>query len=84
MIWDEHTKNRSRFPLEELAKYEGQHVAWSLDGTRILAGDADPLKLMAKLKAAGYKSDDCILSFVACETPVGGAVSADGDWERIE
>ena len=76
MIWNEHVKNRSAFPPEELAKYEGQHVAWSLDGTRILAGHADPLALVASLRAAGYTSDDFILSYVESESEPAGNPSS--------
>ena len=64
MIWEEHVKNRNEFPQEELVRYEGRHVAWSLDGTRILGGDEDPLKLIAALQREGYRSDDYVLSFV--------------------
>jgi len=64
MLVNEYLKNRSRFPLEELTQYEGRHVAWSLDGRRILASDKDPLKMIAKLQAAGFTSADCVLSFV--------------------
>lgn len=64
MLVNEYLENRSQFPLEELAKYEGHHVAWSLDGRRILASDKDPLKMIAKLQEAGYTSSDCVLSFV--------------------
>lgn len=76
MIWNEHVKNRSLFPPEELQKYEGQHVAWSLDGTRILAGNEDPAKLVAGLLAAGYKSDDFVLSYIDApdEWPICGAL----------
>jgi hypothetical protein len=31
-------KNRRTYPLEELEKYAGQWVAWSLDGSHIVAG----------------------------------------------
>ncbi len=64
MLANEYLKNRSQFPPEELAQYEGQHVAWSVDGKRILASDKDPLTMIAKLQAAGFASDDCVLSFV--------------------
>ena len=73
MIWEEHVKNRNQFPLEDLEKYEGQHVAWSLDGRRILGGDPDPLRLVARLKDAGYTSDDYVLSFVDFNSYLGGA-----------
>lgn len=74
MNWNEHVKNRGAFPHEELLKYEGQHVAWSLDGKRILAGDKDPMRLLAKLNAAGHTSDDYILSFVDFDSYIGGAL----------
>jgi hypothetical protein len=74
MSWDEHYRNRSEFPYEELLKYEGQQVAWSLDGKRILAGHEDPLQLVAGLTAAGYKSDEYVLSFVDFDTHLGGAL----------
>jgi hypothetical protein len=64
MIWAEHVHNRNHFPQEELAKYYGQHVAWSIDGKRILAGAKDPVRLDALVQAAGYKSDEYVLSFV--------------------
>ena len=63
--WDEHVKNRNAVPMEALLTYEEQHVAWSLDGKRILAGDTDPLRLVARLTAEGYRSDDYILSYVS-------------------
>ena len=71
MVWAEHVKNRNEFPQEELVRYEGQHVAWSLDGTRILAGHEGPLQLCAALEAAGHRSDDYVLSFVAFDSYIG-------------
>ena len=38
----EYLANRTMFPLEELAKYSGQWVAWSPDGTRIVAHATEP------------------------------------------
>lgn len=37
----EYLANRPQFPLEELAKYRGQWVAFSFDGRRIVAGDEE-------------------------------------------
>jgi hypothetical protein len=34
-------ENRAKFPLAELAKYQGQWVAFSLDGARIIASSED-------------------------------------------
>jgi hypothetical protein len=64
MNLSEHIQNRNRVPQEDLRKYENQHVAWSIDGTRILDGDTDPIRLVARLKAAGYDSGQFVLSFV--------------------
>jgi hypothetical protein len=46
-------ENRWRFPPEELLPYAGQYVAWSLDGTHILASAATEEDLEQKLVAAG-------------------------------
>jgi hypothetical protein len=56
--------NRSQFPPEELAQYAGKHVAWSPDGTRILASDDDPLRLDAVVQALGYDPAETVFSFV--------------------
>jgi hypothetical protein len=46
-------KNRRAFPLEELARYRGQWVAFSSDGRRVVAG-ADSLGLLVdRLVALG-------------------------------
>jgi hypothetical protein len=45
--------NRAKIPLEEFKKYEGQWVAITMDGSRILAGAPDLLELDERLIAAG-------------------------------
>ena len=50
MNLSEHIQNRNQFRHAELRVYENQHVAWSLDGRRILDGDRDPLRLVARLQ----------------------------------
>ena len=37
--------NRSVFPVDALAKFAGQWVAWSPDGSRVAASAADPAML---------------------------------------
>jgi hypothetical protein len=67
-------KNRHAFPSEELATYAGKFVAWSPDGTRILASDEDELRLDATIRATGYDSAEVLVSFVpfADEVVLGG------------
>jgi len=55
--------NRSRFPFEELAKYAGQYVAWSPDGTQILTSDNDPARVIDAVKALGYDPGETVISF---------------------
>jgi hypothetical protein len=56
--------NRNKFPFEELAKYAGKRVAWSQDGTQILASGADYDELFRSLAAAGIKVNTVVLSYV--------------------
>ena len=60
-------KNRIEFPLEELARYAGQYIAWSADGTRILASDEEPLRLMETLDGLGIDRGETVISFVPDE-----------------
>lgn len=46
-------ENRTRFPLGELAKYQGKWVAFSDDGSRIIASSEDLLALDKLIVAAG-------------------------------
>jgi hypothetical protein len=70
----EFQNNRPQFPPEELEKYTGKYVAWSPDGTRILASDDDEMRLDATIQAAGYDPAEVLISFVppADEVILGG------------
>ena len=46
-------RNRDLFPEEQLQQYWGRHVAWSLDGTRILADGATPQALDECMRVRG-------------------------------
>ncbi|MBI1914064.1 MAG: hypothetical protein HYS12_04915 [Planctomycetes bacterium] len=65
-------RNRQRFPPEELARYVGQYVAFSPDGTRIVASDEDLARLDAKIKAAGYDPAETLVSAVPAEDVILG------------
>jgi hypothetical protein len=56
--------NRNKFPIEELAKHAGKYVAWSLDGTRILADGDDEDEVDQKLIAAGIDPGQVVGSYV--------------------
>jgi hypothetical protein len=51
-------------PAAELAKYAGQYVAWSLDGTRILANGNDPEQLDRNMAAAGLQHGQVVEDYV--------------------
>jgi hypothetical protein len=62
---NEFRRNQSRVPRAELEKYNGQYVAWSADGTCVLAADPDPLRLDALLRAAGRDPATILVSRIA-------------------
>jgi hypothetical protein len=76
----EFQSNRQRFPAQELAKYAGKFVAWSPEGTRILAGDEDELRLANAIRDAGYNSAEILISFV----PAGDEILLGGGLEVID
>jgi hypothetical protein len=57
-------KNRDQIPADEVAKYFGQRVAWSWDGTRIVAGGADLDELCDKLDAMGIPTGTVVFGYV--------------------
>jgi hypothetical protein len=67
--------NQSRFPLRKLQKYNGKYIAWSPDGSRIIASDKDPEKLCRKLVRRGYKPGDVLVDTVVLpmKASLGGA-----------
>jgi hypothetical protein len=86
MNLEQFVKNRNAFPADELDRYAGQHVAWSPDGTRIIAADEDPLKVFAAVKAAGYDTGETLIEAVPSpdETFWGGASFSLPDEELSE
>ncbi len=57
-------ENRRRFPHEELMKYVNQSIAWSWDGTRILASGKDHTEVEDKLVAMGIDPSRVVFSRV--------------------
>ena len=56
--------NRSKFTYEQLAPYAGQHVAWSTDGTRIVAHHTNFESLFASVLASGLSSEEVVFSYI--------------------
>jgi hypothetical protein len=55
--------NRRAFPDEELLKYAGQWIAWSPDGTAIVAHSAESDQAVVdELRAKGYLPGTCCIS----------------------
>ncbi len=57
-------ENQRTFSAEELLRYRGQHIAWSWDGSQILAADADRRALDEKLRNAGIDPLQVIHDYV--------------------
>ena len=62
--WFAFEMNQRKFTLEDLLPYEGKHVAWSLDGTRILASGADMDEVDKHLVESGIDPAEVLHSFV--------------------
>ena len=69
-------KNRQQFPSKELARYAGQYVAWSPDGTRILDCNEDELRLATAVRAAGHNSGEVLIAYVPADDEIllGGGI----------
>jgi hypothetical protein len=75
MNWDEHYANRDRLSTDELAPFVGKHVAWSLDGTRIVASGEDDGQVLSNVQAAGFALENVVISYLPRpdETLIGGS-----------
>jgi hypothetical protein len=57
-------ENVNRFPAEEYLKYAGQFIAWSTDGTRILASGRTDDELEDNLRVMGLKPGEYVGEYV--------------------
>lgn len=57
-------ENWYKFPLEEQAKYAGQHVAYSLDGKRIVASGNSREELDRRLEELGIQYCQVVHGYV--------------------
>ncbi len=69
-------KNRDRFPVEELRKFDGKWVAFSPDGQRIVASATSIAELSNQVHAAHENLQDVVLEHIemdSTEINLGGA-----------
>jgi hypothetical protein len=60
-------ENTSKFPYEEWAKLVGRQIAWSLDGTKIIASGQDYAQLLQVLNDRGIPISEVVLDYVPTE-----------------
>jgi hypothetical protein len=57
-------ENQRNFPPEQLRQYAGRYVAWSLDGSRILASAETMEAVEQQLIAAGIKPSHVVGDYI--------------------
>ncbi len=57
-------RNRDKFPDERLGPYWGKQVAWSADGTRVLASGETHEELYATLRSLGIDPTRVVVEFI--------------------
>ena len=73
MQMQEFLKNQHQFPLEDLAAYRGRYIAWSPDGTRIVASSPDLEELLDLVRAAGEDAQECVIDGIPeCDAVIAG------------
>ena len=76
MNMQEYLTNRVKFPLKELATHRGEWVAWSPDGTRLVAATRNPENLDELIRAAGENPEDCPIEGIPDADCVLGGLDA--------
>jgi hypothetical protein len=75
------SENRNRYSPADLLPFAGQHIAWSLDGTHILASGKDLDEVETRLLAAGVDPSQVVHDYVPPLDMVlfGGLFDTPGD-----
>jgi hypothetical protein len=78
-------KGRAELPDEELARYMGEHVAFSGDGTQILAHGPDLDAAVAQLEQRGIHFSEVVWSYIPEMSYLGGFLDLSGEdeWEGL-
>jgi hypothetical protein len=61
-------ENRARFPLDQLRKHDGQWVAFSADGQRIVASGASIVDLAEQVRLANEELRDVMIEHIEMDT----------------
>jgi hypothetical protein len=71
----EFLRNQPNFPAVELETYAGKHVAWSPDGSQIVASGDDAASLEKAVAETEFDPAECVFSYVPLpdEVFLGGA-----------
>jgi hypothetical protein len=73
MNMQEYLKNRIAYPLENLAKHRGEWIAWSPDGTHVVAASRNPEALDGLVRAAGEDPEECAIEGIPdADSVIGG------------
>lgn len=67
-------QNREKFSVDELRPYEGQWVAFSLDGSRVIAAADDLDALDQLVEEAGERPDEVALERIVLDATWQGAL----------
>ena len=57
-------RNRNKAPPELDRELAGQHVAWEIDGTRVIAHHPDILELVKIIEQLGRTTGDVVFEFL--------------------
>ena len=66
----EFIRNRSGTDLSKLAEYDGEYVAWNIDGSRIIAHSTSDINLYDLVEKAGVKLSECIVERISSEDEI--------------
>jgi hypothetical protein len=74
-----HIVNRTIFPPDELIRYAGQWIAWSPDGSRIVAHATEAEGLDDLVRAVGEDPEECLVEGIPAEGSVVGGMELGAD-----
>jgi hypothetical protein len=72
----QYLKNRSAAPVDLLVKHRGEWIAWSPDGTHVVASTKNPEILDELVRNAGENPEECVVEGIPEEDSVIGGLDA--------